>query len=72
MQRYGNNVTHEDLFEQPGSGKGEYTLRFLGGCAATYGSFPAPVNVPKVEQSHRNRLVKLLSFLGIKREKAQE
>ncbi len=74
MRRYGDNVTHEDLFEeQPGNGKGENTRLFLGGCAATFGSFPGPVNVPKVEQSPKKRLfVKLLSFLGVEQKKTGE
>lgn len=73
MRRYGDNVTDEDIFdEQPGNGGKHYTRVFLGGCAATYGSFPGPANTPKTSRSQKKHLLAgLLSLFGVKEKKAQ-
>ena len=47
MKRYGDNVTQEDVFEEPNQ-TGESSKLFSGGCAATYGAFPVAENGPKV------------------------
>lgn len=72
MRRYGDNVTNEDIFEdRPDDGENQQTRVFLGGCAATFGSFPGPVKVPKMSQK-KDRLAGLLSFLGVKQKRSQE
>jgi len=61
MKRYGDNVTQEDVFEEPNQ-MGEANKLFLGGCAATYGAFPVADSRPKaaVQKSVFERLLLLL------------
>lgn len=61
MKRYGDNVTQEDVFEEPNQA-GEFSKLFLGGCAATYGAFPVAESKPKAA-SQKGALGKLLLLL---------
>ena len=72
MKRYGDNVTHEDISEEPaGSGTGQDARLFLGGCGATF-DLPAPADRPKAVNAPKNHwLGGLLPFLGVKQEKTR-
>jgi hypothetical protein len=74
MKRYGDNVTCQDVFEAgSGNGQGENARLLFGGCGATYGSFPAPVKLPKtVETPKKYWFADLLPFLGFRRKKVSE
>ena len=70
MKRYGDNVSHEDIFDEPTGYEGGQDKVFFGGCGATFGSIPTHVNKPKTGNAFQNQwLGKLLSLLGIQREK---
>jgi hypothetical protein len=74
VKRYGDNVTCGDIFETgSGNGQGETSRLLFGGCGATYGSFPAPVKLPKtIESPKKHLLTGRLPSLGFGRKKVSE
>jgi len=73
MKRYGDNVSHEDIVDEPTGNKAGQDRAFFGGCGATFGSIPTRANRPTAVNAPKSHwLGDLLSFLGGKREKQQE
>jgi hypothetical protein len=68
MKRYGDNVTSEGVFEtRPENEQGQNSRLLFGGCGATYGSFPAPAELPKtVEAPKKHRFAVVLRFVGFR------
>jgi hypothetical protein len=67
MQRYGDNVSKDDLLaERPASGNPDAARVMFGGCGYGAGTFKKP------PQSPRRSRFDLLARLGFKRPKAKE
>jgi hypothetical protein len=72
MRRYGDNVTHQDIFEETPKNRASEMV-FRGGCAATFGSFAAPGDTDKnLSAPQKSLFEELLTFFKGKEKKTQE
>jgi hypothetical protein len=68
MRRYGDNITPDDApEEQPNNKRDQFATVFFGGCGARFGAFH-----PRMDVHKKRTRFNLLSFLGLKRKKAEE
>jgi hypothetical protein len=72
MRRYGDNVTHQDIFDETPKNKASDVI-FRGGCAATFGSFAAPSDTGKnLNAPQKSLFQELFTFFKGKEKKTSE